>query len=92
MCGCQRGPTPPPVGSDATDATLSGSIGNDQQANGDCGGATNNAELQHGNKERSVIDKYDMLRKAVARMGLERAWDMAPLLRVSEVAMRPVYG
>lgn len=30
-----------------------------------------------------MIYKYAGLRKAVASMGLERAWDMVPLARVS---------
>lgn len=83
--------TPPPTGTDAAGATrhqeqaefdggaLAGS------ADVDDGGANTDAEFWEGGKERSVMDKYGAFRKAVASMGLERAWDMAPLARVSEV-------
>lgn len=83
--------TPPPTGTDAAGATrnqeqvalnggaLAGS------ADGDNGGANIGAEFWEGGKERSVMDKYSRFRKAVASMGLERAWEMAPLARVSVV-------
>lgn len=92
MYSCQHEPPPPPPpGADTTGATLTGSVGNEPQADGASGGANKDADLRDGVAERSVIDKYARLRKAVARMGLERAWDMAPLLRVSEISIRPGY-
>lgn len=41
---------------------------------------------QGGNgSESAIIEKYVGFEKAVAAMGLERAWDMAPLVRVSQL-------
>lgn len=91
-------PPPPPTGADAAGATchqeqaaldggtIVSSVGKGPQADGD-GGANIDAEFREGGKEQSVIDKYTGFRKAVASMGLERAWDMAPLVRVSEVSI-----
>lgn len=84
MCGL----LPPPQGADATGAAGTGSVGSEPQAGDDSGGANKDPELRDGGAERVVIDKYLRLREAVARMGLERAWEMTPLLRVSEVSMR----
>lgn len=61
--------------------------GNAPQVDVDTGGANTKAEFCDRDKTRSVIDKYERFRKAVASMGLERAWDMAPLLRVSGCAI-----
>lgn len=88
MCGCEHGLPPPPLGADATDAVIAGLFGNEPQAGDYNSGATKGAELRGGGVERAVFGKYARLREAVARMGLERAWDMTPLLRVSEVATR----
>ena len=42
---------------------------------------------QGGNRsESTIIEKYIGFETAVATMGLGRAWDMAPLIRVSELA------
>lgn len=98
MCDIQQ-PRPPPssptptttTGTDAADATHcqeqaafgGGSL--TSSADGDNGGANTDVKFQEGGKERSVMDKYMGFRKAVATMGLERAWDMAPLVRVSKI-------
>lgn len=78
---------PAPQGADATGATVAGTVEDEPQAGGDDGDANKDAELQGGGAERAVVDKYSRLREAVAGMGLERAWDMTPLLRVSEPSM-----
>eukprot|EP00903_Cladosiphon_okamuranus_P016856 g15544.t1 len=85
ICGCEHGLPPPPLGADATGAAIAGSLGNEPQAGEDNSGGTKDAELRDGDVERAVIDKYARLREAVARMGLERAWEMAPLLRGNEL-------
>lgn len=91
MCGCQHGLPASPQGADAMGATLPGLVGNALQADGDTSGSNKDAELRDGGAERSVMEKYARLRETVARMGLERAWEMTPLLRVSEVAVRLDY-
>ncbi|CAN0024767.1 unnamed protein product, partial [Hapterophycus canaliculatus] len=48
---------------------------------GSNGDANRHENFREGGRARSIIEKYMGLRKAVARMGLERAWEMAPLLR-----------
>ena len=81
---------PPHQGVHSTGAAVARSVGNEPQADGDNGGANKDTQ-QDGGAERVVIDKYSKLREAVAQMGLEKAWDMTPLLRVSEVPMRLGY-
>lgn len=76
MCGYQHG----------LPAPRQGSAGDESQAD-DSGDADKDAGMWDGGGERAVIEKYASLRKTVARMGLERAWDMTPLLRVSEVVI-----
>lgn len=83
---------PPPTGADATAASAArhqeqatlddGAL--TSSADGDIGVANVDAEWLEGGKERPVMAKYARFREAVASMGLERAWDMAPLIRVSE--------
>ncbi|CAB1113427.1 unnamed protein product [Ectocarpus sp. CCAP 1310/34] len=48
-------------------------------------GGEEDEPFREGGKERAVIYKYAGLRKAAASMGLERAWDMAPLARGNEL-------
>ncbi|CBN74516.1 conserved unknown protein [Ectocarpus siliculosus] len=48
-------------------------------------GGEEDEPFREGGKERAVIYKYAGLRKAVAGMGLERAWDMVPLARGNEL-------
>lgn len=88
MHGCQHGLSSPPPGADAMGDTITGSDGKEIQADGLRGDANKDVEQRNGAAERSVINKYARLREAVARMGLERAWEMTPLLRVSEVAIQ----
>lgn len=91
MCsGEPQGLPTPPSGADAANAPRDeeqqGLAGNSPKVDVYNGGGNIEAEVWDTGKERSVIDKYARFRQAVARMGLERAWDMAPLLRVSEDA------
>eukprot|EP00752_Nemacystus_decipiens_P004071 g3726.t1 len=82
MCGLP----PPPQGADATGATAVAESGrNTPQACGDSSGANKGEDLRDGSADQAVIEKYSRLRKAVARMGLERAWDITPLLRGNEL-------
>ena len=51
------------------------------------GSAEQGVESEQGGNEPAIIEKYIRFEKAVATMGLGRAWDMAPLVRVSELAV-----
>lgn len=48
--------------------------------------------VDFGHEEEAVIEKYAGFAKAVATMGLGRAWEMAPLLRVSGCKARARAG
>ncbi|CAM9318063.1 unnamed protein product [Ectocarpus sp. 12 AP-2014] len=65
---------------EAAAVTSSAGSGPPAAAGGEGGGP-----FREGGKERAVIYKYAGLRKAVASMGLERAWDMVPLARGNEL-------
>lgn len=85
--GTVAAPPPQATGSVAAANSSTASTGKRTRGDEDNGSAEQGVESEQGGNgsERAVIEKYIGFGKAVSTMGLGRAWDIAPLIRVSEL-------